>query len=325
MTGSLVALRTRSVTDRLPLSENRIIWPFLAVFVLISILEPSFATVQNVESILRSVSFIGIVAVGQAILIIAGEFDLSVGATAGLGAVVAGVLMRNAEWPVPIAVVGGLGAGILVGLVNGLTTVRLGVPSFITTLGMLFIARGIVFVLSDGQPVYPLPPDVSVVESFELVGLPASVWILLLLAIGAQILLARTVLGRRIYATGANLAAAKLAGIDVARIKIMAFIATGALASLAGMLLVSRLSRADAAIGAGWELAAIAGCVVGGVRLGGGAGTVVGAIIGVLLVRVVTTGLVFIGVPATLQPVVVGSVMIAAVAAGTIGRRANAS
>lgn len=293
----------------------------LATGAIFTLMNPAFASGTNIESLFRTIVFIGIVAIGQAILIIVGEFDLSVGSVAGMGAIVAGLLMTSLGVPVPLAMLGGILSGAVVGLANGIITVKIGIPAFVATLSMLFIARGIGYVLSGGDPIYPLPPDVGALARTDIVGIPSSIWIFLLLVLVFDLALRLTTLGRIVYSTGGNPLTARLAGINTARVKMGAFVLAGALSSLGGVMLISRFGRADASIGLGWELSVIAAVVVGGVSLGGGAGTVAGAFLGLLLLQVVVQGLVIVGVSASLQPVVAGLVMIAAVGLDLSRRR----
>jgi ribose transport system permease protein len=214
-----------------------------------------------------------------------------------------------------------IGAGSLIGLANGVLTVKIGIPAFVTTLSMLFVAKGIGYVFSGGDPVYPLPKDVAVLARTDVLGLPSSIWVFLLVVAVVDLAMRHTTLGRVVYATGGNPLTTRLAGIRTARVKILAFILCGALASFGGLLLVSRLGRADASIGLGWELNVIAACVVGGVALGGGAGTIAGAFLGLVLLQGVVQGLVIIGVDSSLQPVVAGLVLIGAAAFDLYRRR----
>lgn len=286
-----------------------------------TLLNPGFATGASIESLFRTIVFTGIVAVGEAILMIVGEFDLSVGSVAGMGAIITGVLMRDAGLPVPLAMVGGVLCGALVGLANGVMTMKIGIPAFVTTLSMLFIAKGIGYVLSGGDPVYPLPDGAGTLARTELLGVPSSIWIFLLVVVVFDLGLRFTTWGRIAYSTGGNPFTARLAGINTVRVKISAFVLTGALASFAGVMLVSRMQRADASVGLGWELNVIAAVVVGGVALGGGVGTIAGAFLGLLLLQVVVQGLVTVGVNSSLQPVISGIVMISAVAFDLYRRR----
>ena len=186
----------------------------------------------------------------------------------------------------PLAILGGIGVGALVGLVNGLVVVRLRIPAFIQTLGMLFIGQGLIQVVTDGYPVYPLPPAIGDIGMTDLVfGLGWSFVFFIVAAIVADFVLRRTVLGRNMYATGGNPEVARLVGINTSLYKIGAFIVVGALAAIAGMFVMADLASGTTSIGSGWELTVIAGVVVGGVSLFGGAGTMAGGVVGILLLQ----------------------------------------
>lgn len=293
----------------------------LVTFAGFSLINGGFASGPNIQSLFITIVYTGIVAVGEAILLISGEFDLSVGSVAGMGGIVAGLLMADVGLPVPLAMIGAVAAGALVGLANGVLTVKVGIPAFVTTLSMLFVAKGIGYVLSGGDPVYPLPADVGALARTDILGLPSSIWVFLLIVVVADQTLRHTTWGRVVYATGGNPLTTRLAGIRTDRVKILAFTLCGSLASFAGVVLVSRLQRADASTGLGWELNVIAACVVGGVTLGGGAGTIAGAFLGLVLLQGVVQGLVIIGVDSSLQPVVAGIVLAVAVAFDLYRRR----
>lgn len=285
-------------------------------------IEPAFLSVRNIRAILNVVSFVGIIAVGQTILLISGEFDLSVGSVAGLSAVVAGKLMTAVALPVPLAILGGVGVGAACGLLNGLIVVRLGIPAFIQTLGMLFIGQGLIQVVTNGYPVYPLPPPLTAFGLANLgFGLGWSFAFFIFAALIADLVLRRTVLGRNLYATGGNKEVARLVGINTSIYKIGSFVTVGALAGIAGMFVMADLASATTSIGSGWELVVIAGVVVGGVSLFGGAGTVAGGVIGILLLKVVQSGLVVIGVNSNWQQIAVGVIMVMAVGLDILRRR----
>ncbi|RUW89775.1 ABC transporter permease, partial [Mesorhizobium sp. M8A.F.Ca.ET.059.01.1.1] len=199
------------------------------------LLEPAFLSERNIRAILNVVSFVGIIAIGQTILLVAGEFDLSVGSVAGLSAVVAAKLMTAAVLPVTVGILGGIGVGALIGLLNGLIVVRLGIPAFIQTLGMLFIGQGLIQVVTGGYPVYPLPEAINTIGGTDLAfGLGWSFAFFIIAAVAADFVLRRTVLGRNIYATGGNKEVAHLVGINTNACKIGAFITVGALSAIAG-------------------------------------------------------------------------------------------
>jgi ribose transport system permease protein len=305
--------RARQVAGRFfGIPEMGLLLLLVVAFGGFTLVNSGFASGPNIQSLFLTIAYTGIVMVGEAVLMVAGEFDLSVGSVAGMSAIVAGLLMTEVGLPVPLAMIGAVVAGAIVGIANGVLTVKIGIPAFVTTLSMLFVAKGIGYVLSGGDPVYPLPKDVAVLARTDILGFPSSIWVFLLIVVVVDLLMRHTTLGRVIYATGGNPLTTRLAGIRTDRVKILAFALCGALAASGGVLLVSRLERADASIGLGWELNVIAACVVGGIALGGGAGTIAGAFLGLVLLQGVVQGLVIIGVDSSLQPVVAGIVLIAA-------------
>jgi ribose transport system permease protein len=304
------ALRTLTRSPLLGISLALVI-----LVVLFSLMQPAFMSVANFSSLLRSIAFLGIIGVGQTVLMITGNFDLSVGSVAALGAVVGGTAMTELGLPVPVGIVVGLLAGAAAGLMNGIVTIGLRVPAFIATLGMLFVARGLVFVVSQGQPVYPVPPDLVALGDSTPLGIPFALFVFLALAVIGETILRTTRVGRALYGTGANAVVASLSGIAVRRYQLSAFMLTGLLSALAGILLMAQIERADPTLGQGWELAVIAGVIIGGVSLQGGSGTIIGTVIGLLLVQVVVVGLVIVGFPSTLQTVATGVVLIVAVGA----------
>jgi len=306
----------------LALGEAGVVGALLVIVLFFWVIEPAFLSERNLRAMLNIVSFIGIIAIGQTILLINGEFDLSVGSVAGLAAVVSGKLMTAGGLPVPLALLGGLLCGSAIGWINGWSVVRLGIPAFIQTLGMLFIGQGLTQVVTGGYPVYPLPASVGAFgQASVIAGLGWSFVFFLIAAAAGDVLLRRTVIGRNMYAVGGNPRVADLVGISTNRYKITAFVAAAALSSIAGMFVMADLASATSGIGSGWELAVIAGVVVGGVSLFGGVGSIVGGLIGVLLLQVVQSGLVTVGVSANWQQIAVGLIMIAAVGLDTARRR----
>jgi ribose transport system permease protein len=298
----------------------------LAALVLITaffyLLEPAFLSERNIRAVLTVVSFVGIIAIGQTVLLIGGEFDLSVGSVAGVSAVVSAQLMTALALPVPVAVLGGMLTGGVIGLVNGLVVVKFKIPAFIQTLGMLFIGQGLIQVVTNGYPVYPLPESVGNFGAARpFLGMGWSFYFFIVVAVVADFVLRRTVLGRNMYATGGNQDVARLVGINTALYKIGAFVFIGVLAGIAGMFVMADLSAGTTSIGSGWELAVIAGVVVGGVSLFGGAGTIAGGLSGVLLLQVVQSGLVVVGVNANWQQIAVGIIMVLAVGLDILRRR----
>jgi ribose transport system permease protein len=321
--GDAPSLRARAVR-MIAIGEVGVIAALLILVLLFYALQPAFLSERNIRAILQVVSFVGIIAIGQTMLLVCGEFDLSVGSVAGLSAVVAAKLMTAFGWPVPLALVGGLATGGVIGLVNGLVVVKLRIPAFIQTLGMLFIGQGLIQLVTNGAPVYPLPDSVGAagMQTFDvLFGLGWSFIFFIIAAVVADFVLRRTVLGRNMYATGGNPEVARLVGINTNVYKVGAFVTIGLLAAIAGMFVMADLSSGTTSIGSGWELTVIAGVVVGGVSLFGGAGTLAGGIVGILLLQVVSSGLVVIGVSSNWQQIAIGVIMVLAVGLDIARRR----
>ena len=306
----------------LALGEVGVVAALLLLALLFYAIQPAFLSARNVRAIVNVVSFVGVIAIGQTILLVSGEFDLSVGSVAGLCAVTSARLMTAAALPVPLAVVGGLLLGALIGLVNGVVVVKLRIPAFIQTLGMLFIGQGLIQVVTNGYPVYPLPDSVGDFgQQTILFGLGWSFFSFVALAVLGDFVLRRTVVGRNMYATGGSREVARLVGIDTDRYKVGAFMLIGTLAGAAGMFVMADLASGTTSIGSGWELTVIAGVVVGGVSLFGGAGTMAGGLTGMLLLQVVQSGLVVVGVSANWQQIAVGVIMVVAVGLDLLRRR----
>jgi ribose transport system permease protein len=306
----------------LAIGEVGVLAALVLIIAFFYVLEPAFLSDRNIRAILTVVSFVGIIAIGQTVLLVCGEFDLSVGSVAGLSAVSSAKMMTALALPVPFAILGGMLVGAGVGLVNGLMVVRLRIPAFIQTLGMLFIGQGLIQVVTKGYPVYPLPPVVGDIGfAHPVFGLGWSFVFFIVAALVADFVLRRTVLGRNMYATGGNPEVARLVGINTGLYKIGAFVFIGVMSAVAGMFVMADLASGTTSIGNGWELAVIAGVVVGGVSLFGGAGTMAGGLSGILLLQVVQSGLVVIGVNANWQQIAVGVIMVLAVGLDILRRR----
>lgn len=305
-------------------NEIGVLLPLLVLVGVFTAIKPAFLSQTDIDGILVGVSYVGIIAVGQTILMVSGEFDLSVGSTAGLSAVGAAWFMTHGVPAVPGLIIGIL-IGMAVGALNAISVVRLGIPAFIATLGMLYIAEGATLMIGGGGTIFPLPAVIGTIGSTRVLHLSYSFLVLVVLVICGELLLRKTTFGRAAYATGGNPEVARIAGISVARVKTAAFMLTGALAGVAGIFIMASVASADSQIGNGYELTVIAGVVVGGVSLFGGIGSVIGAFLGVLLLQVVQSGLVVIGLSANWQTVAVGVIMIIAVGIDVLRRRLRAA
>lgn len=303
--------------------------------VLLSLSSEAFLTTRNLLNIGRQISLIGIMAIGMSFVLIANEIDLSVGSTYAMSGLMTGILL-NQQWGLLPAIGVGLLIGIGIGVVNGVLSTYGKLPSFITTLGMLSIVRGAALIITNGQPVTVnarqgvLP---EVLEQFTFIGqgylfgqIPMQLVFFIIVAILGWILLSLTTYGFRVYAVGGGQKAARVSGINVFSVKIWAFIIMGGLAALAGILSMAFLPSGQAGrTGLGLELDVIAATIVGGASLSGGEGTIPGTILGVLIIGVLRNGLVLLGISSFAQELIIGLVIIIAVAIDkwTAHRRAS--
>lgn len=275
-----------------------------------------FLNAQNIRGVLGILPEMALVAIGVTLLMICGEFDLSVGSVFALTPMVMAVLLAG-DWPFYLAFPVGLCAAATVGFINGFLTVRFNIPSFITTLGMLFVARSLTIVISGGFP--PLLPTnalpkwlfTAYVGPNDLFRM-SLFWFLAIAAL-ISLLLSKTNLGNWIRATGGFLPAAQSMGIPTKRVKILCFMICSVLAGFAGTLQVMRLGAPLPSIGEGMELQAVAAAVIGGTSLSGGIGTIFGGIIGAILIRVIDNGLVLSQVDANWFKMAIGCLTIFAV------------
>ena len=272
-----------------------------------------FLVEDNIFSVLRQISFIAILAIGECLVIITGGIDLSVGSVFAMSSVVGAMSM--AQWGVSVfmGIIIGLVVGAAFGLANGLFITKLRLPPFIATLGTLSIARGLAYGVTGGYPISSLPPAFKYIGQGYIGPVPFPVVLLVLFAIVFTIFLKRTVLGRRIYAIGGNEESARVSGIKVQNIKLIVYTLSGVMASVAGMATAGRLGVAQSTAGQGYELDAIAAVIIGGASVTGGIGTVVGAIIGAAIMGVLKNGLVLLSVSAYWQQAIIGFVIILAV------------
>jgi ribose transport system permease protein len=301
----------------------------IILFVVFSLASPIFFTFSNISSILLATAVNGILALGVTFIIITGGIDLSVGTVMTLSAVMTGIVVTNWGLPVPLGVVAGLGTGAFAGFINGVTIAKMKIPPFIATLGTMMIARGLALVLSDVAPIYfNDTPAFGKIAMGSIVGIfapnftiPNAVLILFGAAIVAGVILSKTVLGRYNVALGSNEEATRLSGVNVDAWKIAIYALGGTFSGLAGVVIASRLNSAQPALGAGYELDAIAAVVIGGTSLSGGEGTILGTIIGAFIISTLTNGLRILSVPQEWQMVVTGLIVILAVYADIIRRR----
>jgi len=280
-----------------------------------SFMSPVFFSAANFANIGRQTTLVTIMAVGMTFVIISAEIDLSVASILKLSGVSAALFMENFANNWVMGAVVGIAVGTFIGLVNGLLTTRLGIPSFLVTLGMFGIAKGIAFVITDTAPVLIDNNDFfTVFYEGTILGLPVPiVWTLAVLILGG-VLLHFSTFGRKVYATGGNAVAARYSGISTARVKILCFMISGLLAGLASLIFAAQAHAARPDFADGLELDVIAAVILGGTSLFGGRGTIIGTFIGSLIIGVLNNGLVIIGVSSSWQIAVKGFIIVLAVA-----------
>lgn len=299
------------------------------IVIILSIVSPVFLKPVNLVNIVRQTVEIGGMAIGMSFLIIAAEMDLSVGSIFGAAAMLGALLFKNEVNPTLVFIVMLL-AGAAIGLVNGTLVAKAKMPAFIVTLGTMQIFRSIAYAISNGQSISVFPDKAMNSWVFGLgasVGvIPVQVIIMLILYVIAHIVMSKTKLGFDIYATGGNQKAARLAGINTDRIKIICFMLTGSLCALAGMISIAYLKSVPTTAGEGREMDVIAAVILGGAALSGGRGTILGTFIGAIIMSVVKNGMVLMSVPVFWQTGFIGVIIILAVLLDTwIGRKERIS
>jgi len=281
----------------------------IVVFVILSIASPEFLTADNLFNVGSQTAVVAVIAVGVTLVIITAGIDLSVGSVAALSGVAGAILMVSYGLPVPVGILGGLLVGAACGLVNGLLVAFAGLNPFIATLGMLSVARGLVYISTGAIAVFGAP------EAFRLLGqgvlgpIPIPIIVIIIVAIAGYVVLSRTRLGRYAYAMGSNLEAVRLSGIPIRRYLTSVYVISGALAGLGGMIAASRVNSGQPNFGIGLELDVIAAAVIGGASLFGGQGTILGTLIGAFLIALIRNGSVLLNINTFYQDVIIGVVI----------------
>jgi ribose/xylose/arabinose/galactoside ABC-type transport system permease subunit len=285
---------------------------FVVLCTVISILSPHFLSVSNLLNVAQQTVINAIIAVGLTYVIISAGIDLSVGSILAFSGVVMGQVLGTGL-PLPLAIAAGVAVGTGCGAVNGLLIAYGRLPPFIATLGMMSVARGAALLVTDGRPVSGFSESFRWLATGEFMGVPVPVLIMILVYAVAHFVLRRTKFGRYTFAIGGNEEAALLSGVPVRLYKLGIYAVCGALAGLASVILTARLNSAQPIAGLSYELDAIAATVIGGTSLMGGRGSVVGTLLGALIMGVLRNGLNLLGVSSFVQQVVIGAVIIAAV------------
>ncbi len=285
----------------------------LIVFsIIIAIIDPIFMSAGNISNVLRQTSINAIIAVGMTFVIITGGIDLSVGSTFAFASAVTAFLLKMGVNPI-IALLAGLLTGALIGFLNGVIITKGKLQPFIVTLATMTIVRGATLIFTDGKPLTLSDSGLDWLGRGSVFGIPTPIIIMILVVAIAYYVLSSTTIGRYLYATGSNEEASKLSGVNVDKIKMFAYTVSGMLASLAGIIIMARLSTAQPNAGDGYELDAIAAVVLGGTSLTGGVGSVVGTIIGSLIIGVLSNALNLMNVSSYYQLLAKGIVILIAV------------
>ena len=282
--------------------------------IIIGAISPDFRTVNNFLSLLRQSAINGLIAFGMTCVILTGGIDLSVGSVLALTSIICAHTIKIGL-PAPLSMLIALIFGIILGTISGLMVTKSRLQPFIATLITMTGYRGLTMILSGGKPISRLGNNLLLnqIGKGSFLGIPIPVWILIIFFAIFLFVLKKTVLGRQIYATGSNAKAAELAGININNIKLIVYAVSGFMASLSGLILVSRLGSAQPTLGSGYELDAIAAVALGGTSMTGGRGKITGSLIGILIIAVLNNGLNIIGVSSYYQDVVKALVIFLAV------------
>jgi ribose transport system permease protein len=293
----------------------------LALVILLSFAAPAFLSQYNMSVVARQASFVGLVALGQTLVLLIGGIDLSVGAAAGLSAIFGSLLLTQTGIH-PYAVLPITASfGMLLGCLNGFFVAVLRLNPFIVTLASWEVFAGMTLVVTKGYPIRPLGEKFQVFGQGSILGIPVPVVIFLAAGAILTFVLARTRFGRNIYAIGGNREAAELVGIRTWRVEFLVFGLAGLFAALAGILYASRMDSGQPSVGEGWLMGAITAAIIGGTSLKGGQGTIVGTILGALLMAVLANGIVLMNVSGYWERVIIGMVVLIAILVDLLRRR----
>jgi inositol transport system permease protein len=305
------------------LRKYAIVFIFLGLVVVLSILSPAFLRPQNLINVVRQISVIGFLAIGVTVVIISTGIDLSLGSVLGLSAIVAAsfaqqegwkeAIFPGAQFPLFVPIAAGLAVGLAAGAVNGLLIATFRIPPFIATLGMLTAARGLAYIYSNGRPVSTLNEGFLFIGQGYLLGVPVPIILFVIVIAATHLMLNYTRFGRNVYAIGGNELAARVSGIAIGRTKVFIYIFSGLMAGLGGIVLASRVASATPSLGQGFELDAIAAAVIGGTSFAGGIGTVWGTVIGALIIGTMNNGLDLLNVSPFYQQIVKGVIIVVAI------------
>ena len=300
--------------------ELGVLAPLIAFSLFVGITHPVFFSEANILSILREASFLGILAIGMTFVLVGAGIDISVGSVLGLTGAVVALLLVGGTPTVPAALAG-IVVGGMAGLVTGAAVVGLRIPSLIASLGMLYIARGVSLLLTGGQPIVGFPDSFLWLGSGTLYGIPIVIVLFAATGVIGYVALNHTRFGFWVKALGGDKESARLAGLPIKRLEIGIYVLSGLMAGFVGVLVLSRLGTAYSQTGRTWELLAIAAVIIGGTSLFGGVGTIIGTIVGAIIIRMLNTSLVILRVDTNWQEIAIGAIIIASVAFDAFYRR----
>ena len=305
--------KQNSITRILLTPEISILIPLLILCVITGIMKPNFFKWMNLSSIIRYTAFYGVLSIGQAVVIMSGEIDLSVGCNAGFAGIIFGVAAVQWGWgPIP-AILFAIAAGAAIGFINGYLVSKFGLVNFISTLATMYVCRGLQTAFSGGAPVGPLPDYYAKITETQPLTLSWLFFIMLALLLITEVIIRYTTIGRNLLAVGGNKEASLMAGVNVIKVKWGAYVFAGIMAAICGIFWALDMQSANHDAGQGGEFRTITACAVGGISLAGVVGTIIGAGIGVLLLLVLQNSLQALAVESNLQLVFIGVILIAAV------------
>lgn len=299
---------------------------FIVLVIILMILSPNaFAKPRNLINVVKQASINGVLACGMMFVIIAGGIDLSAGSVVALSGVVAAYLAQMQGVPIVVPILGALGTGALIGIINGFGAAYAELPPFIITLATMSIVRGAALILSGGSPVFGLQEQFEGIAGISLANvIPILVLYFLLIAVLSGFILNKTVFGRHVYAIGGNSITAKVSGINVKSMLLRVYVICGVFSGIAGLLIASRTMQGSPTVGVGYEMDAIAAVVIGGVSMSGGSGKWYGTIIGALLLALISNGLDILGVSSNFQQIIKGIIIAVAVYLDLRGKKTSA-
>lgn len=311
-------MKGKTMTARQFISKYGVFLALVAICIIMNFMTEDFLTYDNIINVIRQVAVYGLLAIGETLVVLTGEIDLSCGSIVGISGVGTALCIK-AGLPIAVAILIGLLIGIVCGLINGIVVTKGNVPSFIATMGMQGIARGAALLLSGGYPVSGLGDSFRVLgKGYILKVVPIPIVIFLISAIVIHFVLKRLSFGRNLYAIGGSRKAALYSGIAVKKEIVKAFVLSGMFAAMGGIVLAARLNSAETVAGQGYETNAIAAVVIGGASLSGGKGSIMGTILGTIIIGVISNAMTLLSVQPYWQQVIRGAIIILAVLINTV-------